>query len=138
GVQERALVAALAAGWGMRVARLAYIPEGFGSYHWRAEDTEGRRHFVTVDDLDKKGWLGDDRESTFRGLRCAFDTAVALRCEGGLDFVVAPVPAVDGTSVVRLGSRHSVAVFPFLCPEPRRFERDQGPDERAELVRLLV
>src|SRR5438552_12958077 len=62
----------------------------------------------------------------------------ALRGEGGLDFVVAPVPTVDGTSVVRLGPRHIVAVFPFLCPEARRFERDQEPDERAALVRLLV
>ena len=79
GFDERALADALAACCEIPVESLAYVPEGFGSYHWRAEDREGRRHFVTVDDLDNKGWLGDDRESTFRGLRRAFDTAVALR-----------------------------------------------------------
>ena len=50
---------------------------------------DGSLHFVTVDDLDSKPWLGDDRPSTFAALRDAFDTSVALRETAGLTFVVA-------------------------------------------------
>jgi hypothetical protein len=37
---DRQLVAAVVDGWGLRVEDLAYLPVGFGSYHWRLT-TEG-------------------------------------------------------------------------------------------------
>jgi spectinomycin phosphotransferase len=97
----------------------------------------GRRYFVTVDDLDRKGWLGHDRDSAFDGLRAAFDAALALRRDGGLRFVVAPIPAARGETVLQVGSRHCVALFPFV-EGSARFGADRTPAERAELIRLLA
>jgi len=85
-----ALIGFLADGWGFDVETIDYAPVGFGSYHWVATDVGGARGFVTVDDLDRKHWLGDARESAFEGLMCAFGSAVALR-DAGLAFVVAPI-----------------------------------------------
>jgi spectinomycin phosphotransferase len=87
-----ALTGSLADGWGFEVEAADYAPVGGGSYHWVVSDLDGMRGFVTVDDLDRKTWLGNTRESVFDGLRRAFDTALALR-DSGLDFVVAPTPA---------------------------------------------
>src|SRR5215204_3129898 len=56
------LEAALADGWGLRAASMAYVPEGGGSHHWRVVDRQGQTRFVTVDDLDDKDWLADTRE----------------------------------------------------------------------------
>ena len=74
---------------------LDYAPVGAGSYHWVATDRNGVHLFVTVDDLDRKAWLGDRRDVAFDGLRAAFETAVALR-QAGLGFVVAPAPREGG------------------------------------------
>ena len=75
---------------------MEYVPAGAGSYHWKLTDDGGRSHFVTVDDLDSKDWLGDVREAVFDGLGRALSTAAALRHEAGLEFVVAPIAACDG------------------------------------------
>ena len=109
-VGKRELILALAAAWNLNPQGLDYIAEGFGSYHWLSSDDSGARHFVTVDDLDQKGWLGNRRETAFHGLRRAFDTATVLRAQGHLDFVVAPLSSEDGDTVVRLGPRHSRSV----------------------------
>ncbi len=132
------MIHSLAAGWNLNVEGLDYIAEGFGSYHWLASDDSGGRHFVTVDDLDQKGWLGILRETAFHGLRRAFDTASVLRAQCHLDFVVAPVSSEDGDTVVRLGPRHTVAVFPYLDGEQARFGHSLEADERAEAVHMLV
>lgn len=132
------MLAALAEAWGLDVARAALLPIGFGSYHWDVADGAGRRRFVTVDDLDHKGWLGLDRDSAFAGLRGAFDAALALRREGGLPFVVAPLPALGGESVRRLGSRYAVALFPFLEGSSDGWGADRSPEDRAAVLRLLV
>ena len=108
---------------------LEYAPVGFGSYHWSVTGVRGLRWFVTVDDLDRKPWLGDAREAAFDGLRCAFDTAAALR-EAGLGFVVAPFPSRSGETVRRLGERHTVAVFPFVAGTGAE------PDSTAQLAML--
>ena len=103
----------LADGWGFDVARADYAPLGAGSYHWVVRDRAGSRGFVTVDDLDHKAWLGDEREVVFDGLRLAFGTALALG-DGGLDFVVAPIAARDGETVRRVAPRYAMALFPFV------------------------
>jgi spectinomycin phosphotransferase len=106
---------ALAAGWGVRAAALEYVPAGAGSHHWKLTGENGEPHFVTVDDLDEKNWLGDGRDAVFTGLGHALGTAAALRREAGLEFVVAPVPGLDGDLVRRLDDKQTVSVFPFLA-----------------------
>ncbi len=88
---------ALSDGWGFRPASLSYLTVGFGSHHWLAVDTGGLRLFVTVDDLSEK--LPDDTDTTgavFGRLSQAFESALSLRRDAGLDFVVAPLPATAG------------------------------------------
>jgi spectinomycin phosphotransferase len=138
GLPETGVVAGVVEGWGLDVASARYLPVGFGSYHWDVTDADGCRHFVTVDDLDHKGWLGHDRDSTFDGLRAAFDTALALRRDGGLAFVVAPAPARDGGTVRRLDARYAASLFPFVDGAGGRFAAESTPAERAAVVRLLA
>ncbi len=131
-----ALDASLADGWGFEVEKLDYAPVGGGSYHWTAEDREGERRFVTVDDLDSKPWLGNTRDTAFDGLECAFDTAAALR-NSGLDFVVAPIMSRQGETLRRIGPRHTIALLPFVDGQAGRFgEYDDA--ERAALVPMLA
>jgi len=105
---------ALTAGWRLRAAALEYVPAGAGSHHWKVTGEDGRPYFVTVDDLDKKNWLGDNRDAVFTGLGHALGTAAALRHRAGLEFVVAPVASLDGDLVRRLDDRYTISVFPFL------------------------
>ncbi|MBO0702977.1 MAG: aminoglycoside phosphotransferase family protein [Candidatus Dormibacteraeota bacterium] len=99
-------------GWGFAARSLEYAPLGFGSHHWIAAGPGGERRFVTVDDLSMKRGP-QDRDAAFAALDRAFRSALVL-AEGGLDFVVAPVPDEKGAVLQRLDERFSVAVFPFL------------------------
>jgi spectinomycin phosphotransferase len=130
------LIGALADGWGFDAETSDYAAVGAGSYHWVVRDGEGTRAFVTVDDLDQKAWLGDTRDSAFDGLRRAFDTAAALR-DAGLAFVVAPIRTGGGESVRRLGSRHTVALFPFVDGSAGRWGHAEA-GERADVASMLV
>jgi spectinomycin phosphotransferase len=126
-VPER-LEMALADAWQLRAASVEYLPEGWGGHHWVVTGADGLRHFVTVDDLDGKDWLGGTRQAVFEGLRRALGTAAALWHRAGLEFVVAPVPARDGELLRRLDGRYAVSVFPFLAGRSYPFGR--YPDER--------
>ena len=135
-LETDAVVAALAAGWGVAADAIESAAVGAGSYHWIAADTAGARRFVTVDDLDQKRWLGETRDAACGALGRAFDTAVALR-QAGLEFVVAPIPTNNGESLRRIGERHTVAVFPFVDGEGGRW----GPYEagaRPAVVSMLT
>lgn len=134
-LETNELARALHEGWRLDVS-LDYAPVGAGSYHWVATRANGIRLFVTVDDLDRKAWLGSRRDLAFDGLRAAFETAVALR-HAGLGFVVAPLPAKAGESLVRIGDRHAVAVFPFEAGESGRFGHSD-PEERVAVAALLA
>ncbi len=138
GLQEHELRLALAEGWRIDVAALRYAPVGGGSYHWVPRDGAGRRWFVTADDLDDKAWLGHTRPAVMAGLRSAMQLALALRRDAGLDFVVAPVPGVDGAAVRPAGPAHAVAVFPFLSGTPGRFGQALPAAERAALTDMLA
>jgi spectinomycin phosphotransferase len=129
---------ALADGWGLSAVSLRYAPVGGGSYHWIVTDDQEKQWFVTVDDLDDKGWLGRTRAGVLAGLRAAMDAAVTLRRDASLRFVVAPVPSRDGHPVHPLGPRYAVAVFPFLPGEPGRWDEALPAPERAELVAMLA
>lgn len=135
-IEVGGLFDALADGWGFEVEEADYAAVGAGSYHWVASDLGGTRRFVTVDDLDRKRWLGHTRDSACEALRRAFDTAAALR-SAGLEFVVAPIPTGGGESLRRFGPRHTVALFPFVDGQAGRFGHyDAGG--RAAVISLLA
>jgi spectinomycin phosphotransferase/16S rRNA (guanine(1405)-N(7))-methyltransferase len=114
---EPALRAALAAGWSLRAATLAYRPVGFGSHHWEVTDTGGARRFVTVDDLrTRRVTTGEPLAAGYDRLRSALTAAQALRA-AGRDFVVAPLPARDGGPLTLLAGSFAVAVYPFVAGE---------------------
>ncbi len=136
-LEQVALLSALAEEWGLGTEVAEYAAVGFGSYHWVVTSAEGTRGFVTVDDLDQKPWLGDTRESAFVGLRRAFDTALALR-DGGLEFVVAPIPTNGGETVRRIDSRYTVALFPFVEGDAAGFDQVRSAAERAAVLTLLA
>jgi spectinomycin phosphotransferase len=140
GITERDVARALADGWGLPAGtlRLRYAPVGGGSYHWVVTAGRAERWFVTVDDLDDKGWLGRTRPAVLAGLRATLDAALWLRREAGLGFVAAPVPALDGQAVRPLGARHAVAVFPFLPGSPGRWDEPLPGPDLDELVAMLA
>ena len=119
GLAEPELTDALAAGWGLREVSLEHIPIGAGSYHWLA-DAGDARHFVTVDDLDDKPFLGANGDEVFDQLRTALMTAHSLRHRAGLEFMVAPIETPADEIVHRINARYAVAVYPFI-------EGDRGP-----------
>jgi spectinomycin phosphotransferase len=129
---------ALARGWQLRAASMEYLPEGGGGHHWVVAGEDGRRHFVTVDDLDGKDWLGGTRDEVLAGLRRALGTAAALRRAAGLEFVVAPVPALDGEPLSRLGGRYAVSVFPFLAGRSHPFDGYRDGQLRQQALELVA
>jgi len=132
GIDESSIGDALRDGWDFDVAVATYAPVGGGSYHWEVADTEGRRGFVTVDDLGQKAWLGETHDEVLEELRCAFDTSSVL-WEGGLDFVVAPIPTREGGTLRRLDARYSIALFPFVDGEAGIFGQYDDDGRRAVL-----
>src|ERR1051326_2221992 len=80
------LLTALAQGWDLRAAALAYVPEGGGSYHWKLDVPGGR----------------------------ASVAAPALGRGAGLGFVRGPGAAGDGEPLQRLDDRYAVSVWPYL------------------------
>ena len=136
-VDEQAIVQAAADGWGLDLQTLEYVPEGGGAYHWSAPTADGRRWFVTCDDLDTKPWFGPDRESVGNGLLAAYRAAMALRA-GGLPFVAAPIPTISGAPAIRIDDRHTVALFEHVNGEPGRWGRPISRPMRTELIRILA
>jgi spectinomycin phosphotransferase len=120
------------------VVELDHFPQGGGAHHWIAAAADGSRWFVTCDDLDTKAWLGEDRDSVFAGLGDAYRAAAELRWSGGLSFVVAPVATPAGEIAVRLGSRYSLALLPFVEGTPGRWGERIAAGERARWLALLA
>jgi spectinomycin phosphotransferase len=135
-LDQDGLVRALAY-WGLREARLVYLPVGFGAHHWRAEGEEGRRAFVTVDDLGAGFQRSDDLDTTFAVLECAYRTAAALRDEAGLEFVLAPLSDGEGVILRRLAERHAVSVAPFLDGTSSSYGEYESRAERRRMGDLL-
>jgi spectinomycin phosphotransferase/16S rRNA (guanine(1405)-N(7))-methyltransferase len=112
-LSDVSLVSHLFDSYGIAADAVEYVAVGFGSHHWSVIEDQVR-WFVTVDDLDaKKHSVDDRRDSVFQRLRAALSAARVV-ADHGLDFVVAPIRAVDKAVVGRLGDRYGVAVYPFL------------------------
>ncbi|MFC7623784.1 phosphotransferase [Microlunatus sp. GCM10028923] len=135
GLDDTDLTRLLGEGWRIRVSIMDYAPVGFGDYHWIASGDDGRRWFVTAADLDHKTLLGPDPAV---GLEQALATALALSGRPGLEFVTAPVPAVDGRVTRACGDRYAVSVFPWLDAEVGTFDRPRDRAERAAVIDLLA
>lgn len=135
---DQALIgSALAAGWRLDLPELVYVPKGAGSYHWAGTAPDGRRWFVTVDDLDEKPWLGTEHTAVFEALQAAYDTAARL-AEAGLASVVAPRRTPDGATAVRLAGQYSLSVFPFVDGEAGQWGEPVAQADRAHLLVLLA
>ncbi len=113
--------------WDLGGVELTYAPVGFGSHHWIAETSSGRR-FVTVDDL--RGPHGDERADD---LHCAMRVVRAL--SRTVPQAVAPQPARGGEVVQRLEPGFAVTVFD-LHDAPAL--HDWGPGDRHATVELLA
>ena len=127
------LTAVIRREWSLDLGPLTYEPKGGGAYHWR-----GQSHFVTVDDLDTKPWIGRDRDATYAGLEAAYEIAWRFEHENGLVLVVAPRPTDDGAFAVRLDERYSVSVFPLVEGRAGEWGETITVDERAGLLRELT
>ena len=136
-VAEHVIRAVVADGWGLRIGQLRYLPEGGGAYHWIASADDGRRWFVTCDDLATKPWLGSDRESVFEALRASYAAAMDLH-RAGLEFVVPPVGALSGESAERVDERHSVSVFGYVDGTPGQWGQRVAPRTAQDLVRMVA
>jgi spectinomycin phosphotransferase len=128
-IPDSAVATAVARQWALTVRELSYLPVGFGGYHWLAVDQTGSRWFVTVSDLAAP-WVPD--------LSAAMQTAAWLAREGGLEFVVAPVPTRAGQIVGSLDSRHALTLFPHVDAAPSRFEDEIDDGDRAAIIDLLA
>ena len=134
------LADALSQDWGFRPVSLGYQAIGFGSHHWLAVDSGGLKVFATVDDLSEK--LRDDADTTsaaFGRLDQAFESALSLRHDAGLDFVVAPLPRPGGRVLRRLTGRYSLVVHPYLadCQSRPDGEFESSADRHAVLAMLV-
>ena len=80
---------ALARGWALTTACLAYQPVGWGSHHWRITDDGGASWFVTADDLrGRRDGHEPAVDPAYDRLRSSLASAVALK-DAGRTFVAA-------------------------------------------------
>jgi spectinomycin phosphotransferase len=128
GLTDDELMTALAAQFGLADVRLAYLPVGFGGYHWSASTSAGD-WFVTATRLS-----GD---AALAGLTATMTAATTLAA-AGLDFVVAPRPAVGGTVAGQIGPDWALTVFPLQPGVPGHFGDTTTVAQRDEITGLLA
>jgi spectinomycin phosphotransferase len=137
GFPDGDVAAALATGWGLSVAGVEYAPVGYGSHHWNAV-ADGQRWFVTVDDLDScRRSATESRTDAADRLRAALTVARSLR-EGGLDFVVAPVPTLNGGVLHPIDDRYVVALYPHVEGETHSWGAYPTRDDRLDVLDRVV
>ncbi|OOC53308.1 MULTISPECIES: phosphotransferase [Nocardiopsis] len=124
--------------WGIHAVALNHLPLGSGDHHWSATDTSGRRWFATAADLAHKPFLGPDPASVRRGLTRAMDTAARLHDDEGLGFVVAPLRTPGDDTVVPVGDRYALSVFPFVDGTSGDFGGELSADRRARVLDVLA
>jgi spectinomycin phosphotransferase len=133
-LDRRELAAVLERLWSLRDVALDYLPVGFGSHHWRAEDEQGQRRFITVDDLYR---AGPDADSAFFALDRAFRTAVAVRDDAGLEFVVAPCISDTGSVLHRISERSALTVLPLIEGTSSLDGAYQSAEDRRQIGTLI-
>jgi len=92
-----------------------------------------------VDDLTKKGWLGNSCDDVFTALQARFEVATAVRERAGLQWVVSPVRNRFTEVASRLSQNYSIALFPYVEGiKPRAFDEKGDRHERTEVIRMLT
>lgn len=137
GFDDRDVRSALSAHHGLDARAVQYRPVGFGDYHWEATGTDGRRWFVKISDLTDKPQCGGTPAAALDGYRAAVGTASALRA-GGLGFVVAPEPSLDGQPVVDLDGRWALTVFAYVDATSHDFYTELSAEARADVLGMLA
>lgn len=136
---DNELSSCLAENWAISGVELSYQTVGFGSHHWVAAAGGVPTWFVTVDDL--RSCLvsaTDSPKAAFDRLARAFGAA-RLLADAGLQFVLGPIPALDGSPTARIGERFSVVVHPFVIGEPAGVDGEyQDPARRLLMASHLV
>jgi hypothetical protein len=135
---DEVLIEALLKGWGLDVASLEYRAVGFGSHHWSARATDGRRWFLTVDDLDaKQRFSNDSREVAFARLRAALSTARSVN-DAGADFVAAPLLGRESDVLHRVTDRFALAVYPRIEGRSHPWGEFETVADRLQVLKLIV
>lgn len=138
GLSEESLVSALARGWRLNAASIAYRAVGFGSHHWEVTDIAGARWFVTADELhNKRVYLGESLDVAFERLRSALTAAIDLRNQG-CPFVIAPVPTHGGEVLVRAGDEFGVALYSFVDGVSFDWGEFSSPAHRQALLEMII
>lgn len=138
GLSDDALARVLSDGWDLIVASIEYRAVGFGSHHWEVAGTDGRRWFVTVDELDlKRQAVRESEDDAFGRLRAALATARALR-DSGATFVVAPISTRAGEPLVRTARRFGVALYPCVDGQSYSWGEFSTPQHRRRVLDLVV
>ncbi|MGI8646580.1 MAG: phosphotransferase [Nocardioides sp.] len=91
-VSDAEVLATVRAHWSADIDAVTHLPVGFGAHHWEARVLGTARVFVTLDGLGPRHSAAS-LEATY--------TAAAVLTDA-LDFVVAPLPAYDGSHTVPL------------------------------------
>jgi hypothetical protein len=131
------IAAEVAAGWGLEVTTVSYLPVGFGSHHWRVRAGTAD-WFATADDLDaRRSAEAESRAGVFDRLASALGTARALR-DAGLRFVVAPERGRAGGVLRPVGDRFALALYPLVPGRTRPWGRYESVADRMAILRLLV
>jgi spectinomycin phosphotransferase/16S rRNA (guanine(1405)-N(7))-methyltransferase len=122
--------------WSLSIDSVSYAAVGYGSHHWQAEG-DGRRWFVTVDDLVARARDLDAGLHAAPLLTAALMTARML-FEAGMTFVVAPVPATSGDVLVPIGDRYRAAIYPWVDGEKFGWGEFATAAERLAVLDRLV
>jgi Phosphotransferase enzyme family len=134
---DEIVVDALARGWALTTACLAYQPVGWGSHHWRITDDAGTAWFATVDDL--RGRRNDHEpvvDPAYDRLRSSLASAVALK-DADRAFVVAPITTLDDQPVVRTRD-FAVSLYPFVEGESFDWGEFGSPEHLRAVLAMLV
>lgn len=129
GITDAEVADALRERWLLDVVELDYAAVGYGGYHWTAVDTAGARWFATASRVTDPADIADLRATM---------TAVRELADAGLDFVVAPVPAIDGAVVSQSGASYAITVFPFIDGVPLHWRDALSPTDRLLVVHMLA
>src|SRR5262245_53438726 len=114
--------------WGIADPALSYQPLGFGSHHWDCVAADGRRWFITVDEL----WRID-----LDDLCASLSAALALR-DHGCSFVVAPVLGRSRTPVLPVGDAFAVAVYPHVSGSAFEWGPFSSTEHRFATVEMVA
>lgn len=136
-LDDDAVAAAVAEGWGVTVTEIEYAALGFGSHHWRVRS--GRdRWFVNVDDLDARSWdASDTRAAATQRLTAALTLARSLR-DTGLDFVVAPIRTRDRQLLRAANDRYVAALYEHVEGETYEWGTPSDRPERLAVLDRIV